>query len=190
MVSEQKQIRWKHQPLVFIENRETLTCCVVPSHIHSSAAPSFYLQTLTHPHSLAPKTLFWSNMTRISCTLFQQQTLLITCNMPGQQTMGTVSYCWVKTVQLRSSGSFMRGALPVRNTVWNQSIAQKCARFRQAETESWQLSCPPSPLAALCAGGPRAQDVGAWPAPYQPNSHTSAGFWQGHLTSCPRAMVP
>lgn len=57
-----------------------------PSHITSCAAPSFYLQTLTRPHSLPPKTLFWSNMTRISCTLFQQQTLLITCNMPGQQT--------------------------------------------------------------------------------------------------------
>lgn len=107
---------------VYRKQRETHMLLVVPTHVASCAAPSFYLQTLTRPHSLAPKTLFWSNMTRRSCTLFQQQTLLITCNMPGQQTTGTVSYCWVKTVQLHSPGSFMQGALPVWNTIWNQNI--------------------------------------------------------------------
>ena len=93
-------------------------------------------------------------MTRKSCTLFQQQTLLITCNMPAQQTTGTVPYGWVKTTQLRSSHSFTRGVLPVRNTTWNQNIPQKCACFRQAETESRQLSCPPSSSAAWRSWSP------------------------------------
>lgn len=144
---------------------------VVPSHVISCAASSFYLQTLTRPHSLAPKTLFWSNMTRISCTLFQQQTLLITCNVPGQQTTGTVSYCWVKTAQPRSSYSFTQGALWLRNTIWNQNIPQKW--FRHAGTKSRQLSFPPS----LTCSSP-AQ---LWP---------SAGFWQGHLSSSSRATFP
>lgn len=137
---------------MFIENRETHVLLAVPSHVTSCAAPSFYLQTLTCPYFLTPKTLFWSNTTKVShqtCTLFQQQTLLITCNMLGQQIMGTVSYCWVKTVYLHLPDSFTWGVLPVRNTIWNQNTLQKYAHFRGAETENRQFSCSPSPSAAL-----------------------------------------
>lgn len=130
---------------VYRKQRETHMLLVVPTHVASCAAPSFYLQTLTRPHSLAPKTLFWSNMTRISCTLFQQQTLLITCNMPGQQTTGTVSYCWVKTVQLHSSDSITQGVLPVWNTIWNQNIPEICP-FQTGRDRKQTAFLPTQPL--------------------------------------------
>lgn len=131
---EQNHISWKHQSLVFsYRQTETRLLYVAPSHLTSSAAPSFYLQTLTRPHSPAPKTLFWSNTIRISCTLFQQQTLLITHNVLGQQMMSKGFYCWAKTVQPRSPESLMQ-CFTRGKAIWNQNIPDKHAYFRHVSS--------------------------------------------------------
>lgn len=168
---------------VYRKQRDTHLLHIVPSHLTGSAAPSFYLQTLTRPHSPAPKTLFWSNVIRINCTLFQQQTLLITCNVPGQQTTGTDSYCWVKTEQPCSPASFKWGAF-----LWEMLLEIKRFQRNKPVSGTFLLSIQPINSPPCCWMW--SPGCGTSPGPHQPRASRFVAFWQGDLSSCPRAAGP
>lgn len=152
----------------------------VPSHITSCAAPSFYLQTLTCPHSLPPKTLFWSNMTRISCTLFQQQTLLITCNMLGQQTFHPAQAEQYSCSVWYAHQTVSHEALKKWKTLSEIKIFHRntpiSGRQRQ-RMDSFTASQQPSVQVIL--------EARWWEHGLLLTSPTlmSAGFWQGQLSS-------